>query len=523
VSAEHARRLRSSRPSHDSFRSSKRHAFTDARSLVVDAGTTRDRPPHCIFIKIRRDSSIRSSGDRRIPPNPRDSNEIHVPRTIIRDKPIHLARADAAPSAAAHECAHAHQRWYAPDVSTASFDLIVIGCGTIGVATALAAARRGLHVLALDAHDIPNTLGEHHGSARLFRSAYFEHPDYVPLLRRAFTLWTEIDRAAATNTDTDINTHTNFNTATISDDRRVFFHTGALYLGPRHGEVLAGTRRSARHHALEIEELSRSDVQTRWPQFDPPPHAHAIFESAAGVMRPEACVAAMARLALAAGAHLHPREPVLAIEPVSTGVLVTTCTSQYRARKAVVAAGPWSAPLLRSLGARNIALSVTRQPMAWLEPKHDAEFRSPRFPCWAYEDTPGSLLYGFPALPGDRDMRIARHVRGEPATADTLDRAVSPSDTDALIRDVRTLLPHAGPLSRAAICMYTYSDDGHFIIDHAPASADIVIACGFSGHGFKFAPVLGEEIAALAFDGRAPAIAFLGLHRFSHPAPEPSA
>lgn len=381
----------------------------------------------------------------------------------------------------------------------------------MGVATALAAARRNLRVLALDAHDIPNTLGEHHGTARLFRTAYFEHPDYVPLLRRALQLWLDIDRAAAART----NTHNPNDT----DSRRVFFRTGALYLGPPEGDVLSGTRRSARQHALRIEELSPAEVRTRWPQFNPPANSHAIFEHDAGVMRPEACVAAMANLAQASGAQLHPREPVLSIQPHSPGVLVTTCTAQYRARRAVVAAGPWSAPLLRSLGASNIALSVTRQPLAWLKPSIASDFRSPRFPCWAFEDAPGSLLYGFPILPGDPDMRIARHYRGEPTSADTLDRTVRENDTDPLLRDVHALLPHAGPLSRAAVCMYTYSDDGHFIIDRAPASADIIIACGFSGHGFKFAPVLGEEIAALAIDGIAPAIAFLGLSRFTPAAP----
>lgn len=378
------------------------------------------------------------------------------------------------------------------------YDVIVLGCGTMGVATALSAARKGASVLALDRASVPNDLGEHHGGARMFRTSYYEHADYVPLLKRSFALWHEIQRDARTD---------------------LFHVTGGLYLGRPDGEVVPGSLRAAREHGLEHEVLDADGVRRRWPQFRVPEGMTGLFERAAGVLRPEACVRSMAALARDAGATIGTFEEVTDVDLRAGGVRVTTARSRYEGASVVVAGGPWSSRLLAGVRGTDPAalprLIVTRQPLAWLAPRDAPAFAPDRFPAWAVEDAPGSLLYGFPVLPDDSDMRIARHRRGEEVEPDAVDRVCGDGDLAGFVPQVRGMLPGAGGVTRSAVCMYTNSADGHFVIDRVPGAEQAFVACGFSGHGFKFAPVVGEIMASLALEGGTEhPIEFLGMSRF---------
>ncbi len=377
------------------------------------------------------------------------------------------------------------------------YDLIIIGCGTMGSATAWAAARRGAVVLALERHGVPNDRGEHHGEARMFRTSYAEHPDYVPLMQRALDLWGRAQAAEAGD---------------------LFHVTGALYLGPPDGALIAGALRSAREHGLPHEELDEAAVGERWPAFRVPRGYACVYEPSAGALRPEACVRALARQARDAGASIGTNEEVRSF----TGgelIEVETDRARYRGRALAITAGPWTAKVLSAAGVEGLPpLTVTRQSMGWMRPVEPSAFGADRVPCWACEDVPGSLVYGFPILPGGDAMRVARHRKGTPVDPDAIDRTPAPQDAADFEEGVRGVLPGAGHVVRTGVCMYTCSTDDHFIVDRLPGHGRVFVACGFSGHGFKFAPAIGAALADLALEGRTDLpVGFLSLGRFGRP------
>lgn len=361
------------------------------------------------------------------------------------------------------------------------YDCIIIGAGTMGSAAALMMARRGTAVLAIDRSGVPNTASEHFGEARLFRTAYYEHPAYVPLLVRARELWLSLNAQARAD---------------------LYTETGAVYGSYPGGEVVPGSIASAREHGVPIEELSSHAASDRFPTLRFPAEWSAAFEPHAGVLRPEATVAAMARLARDAGATFGTHEEVLSIEPCGDEVRVRTDRTTYTGRSAVITAGAWSQRILEASGLSSPRITPTRQPLGWMKPTDAARFAVGSHPSWAAEDAPGSLLYGFPILPGASDFRVARHKLGPVADPDNVDRTPSIEDIADFESGVRRHLVDPGEVSRAAIACYSNSHDGHFIIDRVPADANVLIASGFSGHGFKFSPVIGEVVAGLVLDGR---------------------
>jgi sarcosine oxidase len=387
-----------------------------------------------------------------------------------------------------------------PAMST-HYHTIILGAGAMGSAAAahlqrrLSARGKGEKVLALEQFDIPNTLGSSHGQSRLIRLAYYEHPDYVPLLRRAYELWRELE------TLTGI---------------KLLHITGGLYLGPPDHELITGSLASAREHTLEHDVLSASALQARFPQFHLPAGHTAVFETQAGFLLPEKAVAAHALLALQHGADLRAHESALEWSATDGGVTVRTAQEIYTAQHLVITAGPWTARLLPFLANK---ITVTRQPLLWFWPKTPAAFSVGNFPCWcaSSENYPG-LLYGPPMLPDDPaplGLKISHHTPGAVSNPDTVNRSLLPTDVP-LVRDViAQLLPDAnGPLLTHKICLYSNSPDQHFLIDHHPQHKNVTFAAGFSGHGFKFSAVIGELLADLALTGatRHP-ISFLRMQR----------
>jgi sarcosine oxidase len=372
-----------------------------------------------------------------------------------------------------------------------SFDVIVIGVGAMGAAACEALARRGQRVLGLEQFDVPHASGSHHGHSRMFRMAYYEHPDYVPLLRRALELWRELEQRGG---------------------GRLLHLTGGVYLGPADGELVPQSARAAALHGLEHELLSAAALRERYPQFNVPGDWQALIEPDAGFIVPEQAVAVMARLALEAGAEIRGREAVLQWQRKGTALEVRTARGQYIARKLVIAGGAWATRLVADL---SVALVVTRQVMGWVWPPDHERFALGRFPCWAAELPDRSLHYGFPMLPWHPGLKVAHHRRGETVEPDQVDRSLHTADESQFRAALQHLRDAAGPTMSAAVCLYTNSPDSHFIVDRHPVDPDVVLACGFSGHGFKFAPVIGEILADLAIQGRTemPA-AFLGLSRF---------
>jgi len=382
-----------------------------------------------------------------------------------------------------------------------TFDTIVLGVGSMGSAACFHLARRGVKVLGLEQFGIPHTLGSHHGDSRMIRLCYYEHPDYVPLLHRAYELWNELENHSA---------------------QRLLHMTGGIYMGPPDGEFIAATLRAASEHRLDHERLTRDDLRKRFPQFQVPDHFAGVWEPNAGFLLPEKVIAAHASLAMQHGAELHGCEPVLDWSADSRGASVRTSRGEYSARHLVVCGGAWSGKALRDLG---VPLKVTRQVLGWVQPRKPELFAFGVMPVWAIDNPDNTQHYGFPMLDGEAfgsarpGFKIGHHWHAEQTTAETVNRMPRPEDENDFRPTLRAMIPDAdGPLLSMGVCMYTCSPDSHFIIDRHPRvpGGNVTLACGFSGHGFKFSSVVGEVLADLALDGRTKhPIEFLGLSRFN--------
>ena len=355
-------------------------------------------------------------------------------------------------------------------------DVLVVGLGAMGSATLHALASRGVDVVGVDAFDPPHTLGSTHGRSRIIREAYYEHPAYVPLVRVAYEEWTKLERAAGV---------------------QLFLRTGGLNIGTRDGALVSGALESAARHGLDVELLAASEINRRHPAFSVPRDMVGVFEPRAGMLFPEACVAAFLMVARSLGATVRPCTRVLALDRTSDGITASTSSGDLRAQRVVVCAGSWTAPLLATLGI-DLPLTVTRQTMHWLGPAADAAVVAPdRLPVALIEHDDGRIFYTMPDV-GD-GVKAAIHHDGAPVDADAVDRVVRESDTLAVEALVARFLPRAGSgIRESAVCLYTNTPDHDFIIDTLTDMPDVVVVSACSGHGFKFASAIGGIAARMA-------------------------
>jgi len=373
------------------------------------------------------------------------------------------------------------------------YDVIIIGLGAMGSSAADHLARRGVRVLGLEQHSIPHGLGSSHGYSRMIRQAYFEHPDYVPLILRAYENWFDLERRSG---------------------QELLTITSALYLGRAEGTLVGGALKAAKQHGLRHELLGLSEVRKRYPQFQVPDDYAGFVEPMAGFLRPERVIAAAAEQALRNGAELHGNEGALGWDAEGGTVRVRTERATYEGARLIVTAGAWTDRILRDLGA---PLKVTRQTMGWFWPRTPDAFELGRFPCWSVEHDGGGIHYGFPMTAENPGFKIANHDQGEPTDPDRVDRSMRDEDEQDLRCAIERHIPAAsGPLLAGRVCLYTNSPDGNFIIDRHPKHRHVALACGFSGHGFKFSSVVGEILADLATAGATKLpTGFLGLSRFT--------
>jgi sarcosine oxidase len=358
-----------------------------------------------------------------------------------------------------------------------TFDAIVLGTGGVGSAALSALASRGMRALGLDRFPPGHARGSSHGQSRMIRQAYFEHPDYVPLLLRSYTLWAELEQRRGT---------------------QLLIQTGLVEVGPSDGAIVPGVLESARRYGLEVEPLSGSEIQSRWPGLNVPAPLVGVFEKRAGYLRVEECVRACADDAVSRGAELHAGET--AVQWSSTGGCVTVRTdrAQYSAGCLIIAAGAWAGALLADIGLR---LEVRRKPLFWYATRTDDYLVERGFPGFFYE-LPQGVFYGFPRI-DNAGVKFAEHSGGR-VVADPLlvDREIDPSDQRRVEEFASACLPGVTRHCTAhAVCMYTMTRDEHFIVDRHPAHSNVVFAAGLSGHGFKFTPVLGEVLVDLALRG----------------------
>ena len=370
------------------------------------------------------------------------------------------------------------------------FDAIIVGVGGMGSAAAWQLARRGKRVLGIERFDIPHAMGSSHGVTRIIRLPYYEDPRYVPLLRRAYELWREIEAASG---------------ATL------LITTGSIDAGPEDGELFQGALTSAREHRLEHEVLTGAQVNDRFPAYQLPPAHRAVYQPDGGFIASERAIVAHVRAAQAAGAEIHARERVLEWQSRgSDGVAVITDKGRYNASQLVLTAGAWMGELATPL--RGIAVPE-RQVLAWLQPLEPELFAPDRFPVFNLAVEEGRY-YGLPIyeVPGFKFGRY--HHRGEAVTSADDPRREPDAEDERLLREFaqRYFPKGSGPTMALRACMFTNTADEHFVIDRHPEHQQIVLASPCSGHGYKFCSVVGEILAELICDGRTH-IGFLRLDR----------
>ena len=357
------------------------------------------------------------------------------------------------------------------------YDAIVVGVGGMGSATVYHLARRGVKVLGLEQFDVPHELGSSHGISRIIRLAYAEHPGYVPLLRRAYQLWRELE--------------------TLFDERLLYI-TGGIDAGYEESSTVKGSLSSCEIHDLPHERLDAAALSRRFPGYRLAPGMVGIYQPDAGFLLPERCIVAHVVAAQELGAEVHARERVTGWRVEDKDVLVTTNRDTYRAHKVIVTAGPWARSMIPAL--ENLAVPE-RQVLLWTQPLRPAYFRLGAFPIFNLE-APEGRFYGFPVhgVPG---FKIGKyHHRSERVDdLDRMDRDCHPADEDVLRVGIRRYFPDAdGPTMGMKTCLFTNSPDEHFILDRLEDRPQVGFAAGFSGHGFKFCSVVGEIMTELMLD-----------------------
>jgi len=371
------------------------------------------------------------------------------------------------------------------------FDCIVIGVGGMGSSAVHNLAKRGQKVLGLEKFDIPHSEGSSHGVNRIIRLAYYEHASYVPLLRRAYEMWSEIETIAG---------------------EQLLYKIGSIDTAPSGHEVFEGSLESCLEHDIPHEVLNHKQINDRFPGYEMPLGQMGLYQADGGFVLSERAIVAYVNAAVAEGAEVHARESVIKWETEGAGVRVFTDRAEYTADRLVITAGAWAAGMVPSL--EELAVPE-RQVLAWLQPKKPSLFALENFPVFnAYFEE--GRYYGFPVF-GIPGFKIGRyHHLEEVVDPDHMEREVTRQDEDILRVAASRYFPKAnGTLMTLKTCLFTNTPDDHFIIDKLPGIPQVTVAAGFSGHGFKFASVVGEIVGDLAIKGEtAHNIDLLKIDRF---------
>jgi sarcosine oxidase len=358
------------------------------------------------------------------------------------------------------------------------YDAIVIGVGSMGSSTVYHLARRGAKVLGLEQFGIPHPWGSYPGVNRIIRLTYWEHPLYVPLLRRAYELWREIENLSG---------------------ERLLFITGNVDAGPEDGKIIKGVLDCCQANHLIHEKHDSASLAKRFPGYRFPPDLMAVYQPEGGFILSEQAVVTYAKMAQSFGADIHGHEPVLTWHVTGKQAHVNTSRGEYSADHLVFTSGPWMPKLLPILSK---VLTPERQVLIWTQPLRPEHFRLGAFPVF-YMEAPEGRFYGLPVY-GVPGFKLGKyHHRDQKADPDEMDRNIYPEDEEVLRDAIRRFFPDAnGPAMALRTCIFTNTPDEHFIIDRHPSCPQVLLAAGFSGHGFKFSSVIGEIMADLVLEGR---------------------
>ena len=372
----------------------------------------------------------------------------------------------------------------------------MVGVGSMGASACYYLSKQGIKVLGIERHSIPHEQGSYTGKTRIIRKAYFENKAYVPLLDRAYKNWNELE--------------------TRHDQKLVEF-TGLLYAGLPDSELLDGVRQSAGTYQIPIQKMTQNDQKERYPQFNIPEGFDVLFEKNAGYVYADKTVKLLAEQAVLNGATIHENEEMKRWEKTHEGnISVTTNKATYLCDKVVFCAGSWSHKLLDK-----IELHITKQLLFWLDVEKNNDFAQYKFPCWIIDEpSVDGSFYGFPIVDGSQDvllnqLKIGHHVKGTPIDPNEHGQHAAKEIDQVLVDKITRVfsdLKYTNVQSRS--CMYSNSKDDDFYLDFLDDEKQIVVAAGFSGHGFKFVPVIGEIITDLITTGSTPFdIDFLSISR----------
>lgn len=365
------------------------------------------------------------------------------------------------------------------------YDVIVLGVGSMGGAAANTLAGRGTRVLGLETFEPGHDQGAAHGGSRIIRQSYFESPEYVPLLQRAYEGWRTLEAESG---------------------RDIMRLCGGIYIGDPADVTFAGSKEASELHGLDHEILDAAEIRRRFPTMRPADDALAVYEANAGYVRPEETTIANAEVAARKGATLRFHEPVTHWQATpGGGVEVVTTRGTYGADRLVATPGPWARQVLPELA---LPLSIDRMVFYWFTPEYtDAvpyeRYTDERHPVYIESTHGNGQIYGFPMSDGAAGgLKLGFFRKGSPTTPQTIDRTVHADEIAEMRERALQLFPHlTGPLVQAKTCLYSVTPDEHFVIGTHPGYEQVSIACGFSGHGFKFVPVVGEILADLALTG----------------------
>ncbi|HEU0058482.1 MAG TPA: N-methyl-L-tryptophan oxidase [Hyphomicrobiaceae bacterium] len=356
------------------------------------------------------------------------------------------------------------------------FDQIVIGVGGMGSAALCELARRGQRVLGLEQFGVPHEFGSSAASTRIFRFAYFEHPSYVPLMRLAFARWQRLQRDCG---ETFMTT------------------TGGLDIGPPSGRVVSGAKLACEAHGLRHEVLRASELGRRFPAWRLPSEFEAVLQPEAGILLADRAIVAHVAVARRLGAEVNENEAVKRWKVIGDRVEVETERARYEAGALILAAGAWTGKLLHPL--ETLAVPE-RQVVGWF--RSDGQpFQSHNFPVFILDCPEHGSFYGIPEQ-AEEGYKVGKfHHRYQTVDADSIDRRIGEADVAVLTAIERYLAKPMGGAVGFKTCMFVNSPDEHFIVDALPDTRNVVVAAGFSGHGYKFCTAIGEILADLAMHG----------------------
>lgn len=355
------------------------------------------------------------------------------------------------------------------------YDLIVVGSGSVGSAAGWYATKAGLKVLMIDNGYPPHDQGSHHGDTRLIRHAYSEGEMYVPMVLRAQQLWDELEQQVG---------------------ERIVHRCGVINLGPESSTFIKNVIKSARYYQIPVDILTSKAVMKRWPQINVPDGYAGVFEHNSGYLKCEVAIRHYIRLAKEAGCTQLFNCPTQAVYRDVDLQRVETANGVYFGRKVLFSTGTWVTKLLPKT---KLPIQPVRKVFGWYK-ADDRYNENNNFPGFVVVMPDEKNFYGFPA--NNSGLKVGKHNGGQPINnpEERTPFGSYAEDNSELLDFLHQFFPGTGNCIYGKSCTYDMTIDEHFIVDSPPGEPNQLIISGLSGHGFKFASVLGEIATAFAQD-----------------------